>query len=102
MGSKCLEYCHADDGWETVGKKTKGSAKIDGQNHNSAFFGEYHPMAAGQAGARAATAAPPAQPAAAAPAPAAAPPAAPAPAPRHVPSQDVRIAISTASSVMCL
>ena len=83
-------YCCADDGWETVGKKSKGSAKIDGQNHNSAFIGEYHPKAATQAGARTATAAPSAQPAAAAPAPClpCLPPPQP-PAPRHVPTLDV-------------
>ena len=77
-----------------MGKKTKGSAKIDGQNHNSAFFGEYHPMVAGQAGARAPTAAPSAQPAAAAPAPAAAPAAAPAPAPRYEPTQEIQMTIN--------
>ena len=94
--------CCADDGWETVGKKTKGSAKIDGQNHNSAFFGEYHPMAVGQAGARTAAPAPSAQPAAAVPGPAAAPAADPAPAPRHVPARAIQMAIRTARSVMRL
>ncbi len=74
-------FC-TDDGWETVGKKNKSSAKIDGQNHNSAFLGEYRPMAASQASRPAAAPAPAAQPAAPAqPAAASAAPAS-APAPR--------------------
>lgn len=68
----------ADDGWETVGKKNKGS-------QNSAFLGEYHrPAAASQGSAWPAAAAPAAQPAAPA-APAAAPAPAPGPAPRSLP-----------------
>ena len=77
--------CYADDGWETVGRKNKGSAKVDGQNHNSAFLGEYRPMAASQASRPAAAPAPAAAPSA--PAQPAAAPAAPAsaPAPRSAP-----------------
>lgn len=79
--SENLDRC-TDDGWETVGRKNKSSTKIDGQNHNSAFLGEYRPMAASQASRPTAAPTPAAQPAA--PAQPAAAPAAPAsePAPR--------------------
>ena len=79
-----------------MGKKNKSSAKIDGQNHNSAFLGEYRPMAASQASRPAAAPAPAAQPSA--PAQPAAAPAAPAsaPAPRSAfnPSANVILIIA--------